>query len=201
MVMPVEKRRYSIAEYLEMELAASQRHEYYFGEVLAMSGGSDVHSFVIANIIRELGNAMKGKPCKVADGNLRVRNAHTPRYVYPDASVICGPAQYDPKDANHHTIINPRVIVEVLSPTTEAYDRGDKFEFYQGISSVEEYVLIAQDRPSVQTFLRQGDGTWSMKGVTGLDGTAKVRSRGIDILLSEIYDGITFSAPPGGVQE
>jgi Uma2 family endonuclease len=201
MTMPVEKRRYSVKEYLDMELVAIDRHEYHFGEVVSSYGGSALHSFITANVIGELANALKGKPCKVADGNLRVRSTHTPRYVYPDASVICGPPQYDPEDAKHHTIMNPRVIVEVLSPTTEAYDRGSKFEYYRSILSVEECMLIDAVRPSVQTFLRQGDGTWSMKGVTGLNGTAKVRSLGIDILLSEIYDGITFSGPPGVVQE
>jgi Uma2 family endonuclease len=144
-----------------MELDADERHEYNDGEILAMAGGSDSHSFIIVNITAELRGALKGKPFSVGEGNLRVRNAHRPRYVYPDASVSCGDPQYDPDDTRRHTILNPRVIVEVLSPTTEAYDRGDKFEYYRGIASLEEYILIAQDRASGQTFLRQPDGTWS----------------------------------------
>ena len=196
MGLPVEKRRYSVKEYLELELGAAERHEYDHGEILAMSGGSDTRSFIIANVIREFGNSLKGKPCSVADGNLRVRNIHEPRYVYPDASVICGERQYDPEDTHRHTVINPKVIVEVLSPTTEAYDRGDKFEYYQGIASVEEYVLISQDRPSAQTFLRQPDGTWSMMGVNGLDAMLRVRSLKIEIPLAEIYYRITFAEPP-----
>lgn len=182
-----------------MELKAEERHEYSHGEIVLKSGGSDVHSFVIANVIGELGRRLKGKPCSVGEGNLRVRNRHEPRYVYPDASVICGEREYDPEDPNRHTILNPRVIVEVLSPTTEAYDRGDKFEYYQGIESLEEYVLIAQDRPAVQSFLRQRDGTWSLMGFNGLEAALRVRSLTIAIPLAEIYYRVQFperSPPP-----
>lgn len=179
-----------------MELDAAERHEYHGGEILAMSGGSDTHSFIIANVIREFGNALKGKPCSVAEGNLRVRNRHEPRYVYPDASVICGDREYDPDDPNRHTVLNPRVIVEVLSPTTEAYDRGNKFEYYQGIEALEEYLLIAQDHPAVQSFLRQGDGTWSLMGFNGPDATLRLRSLAITIPLPEIYYRIQFAERP-----
>lgn len=193
MGLPVEKRRFTVAEYLEMELHAAERHEYHYGEILAMSGGSDTHSFIIANVIREFGNKLKGMPCSVAEGNLRVRNRREARYVYPDASVICGDREYDREDPNRHTVLNPRVIVEVLSPSTEAYDRGDKFEYYQGIVSLEEYVLIAQDRPSVQSFLRQPDGTWSMMGVNGLNQHLPLRSLGVEILLAEIFYRVQFT--------
>jgi Uma2 family endonuclease len=192
MGLPVEKRRYSIAEYLEMELKAAERHEYQYGEILAMSGGSGTHSFIIVNVTSEVRAALKGKPCSVAEGNLRVRSRREARYVYPDASVICGDREYDPDDPSGHTILNPRVIVEVLSPTTEAYDRGDKFEYYQGIESLEEYVLIAQDRPSAQSFLRQPDGTWSMMGVNGLEATLRVRSLQVQVPLAEIYYRVEF---------
>jgi Uma2 family endonuclease len=196
MGLPVEKRRYTIAEYLEMELHAAERHEYHDGEILAMSGGSDTHSFIIANVIREFGNALKGHPCSVADGNLRVRNRREARYAYPDASVICDDPEYDPQDLNRHTLLNPRVIVEVLSPSTEAYDRGDKFQYYQGIESLEEYVLIAQERPAAQTFLRQPDGTWSLKGFLGVDATLHLRCLPIAIPLSEIYYRVAFPERP-----
>jgi Uma2 family endonuclease len=196
MGLPVEKRRYTVKEYLRRELNAPERHEYHDGEILAMSGGSDTHSFIIANVIREFGNALKGKPCSVGEGNLRVRNRHAARYVYPDASVICGDREHDPEDPSGHTVLNPRVIVEVLSPTTEAYDRGDKFEYYQGIASLEEYVLVAQDRPSAQSFLRQPDATWSMMGVNGLEGTLRLRSLQIEVPLAEIYYRIQFPDRP-----
>ena len=186
--------RYTIAQYLEMELAAAERHEYHYGEILAMSGGSDVHSFIIVNVTGELRAALKGKPCSVGEGNLRVRNRHEPRYVYPDASVICDEREYDPDDPNRHTILNPRVIVEVASPATEAYDLGDKFEYYRGIESIEEYAVIAEARPSARSFLRQRDGTWSMKQANGFDGQLHLRCLGIQIPLAEIYYRVQF--PP-----
>jgi Uma2 family endonuclease len=192
MGLPVEKHRYTIAEYLEMELKAEERHEYQYGEILAMSGGSGPHSFIIVNVTSELRAALKGKPCSVAEGNLRVRNRREPRYVYPDAGVLCNDREYDPEDPNRHTILNPRVIVEVLSPSTEAYDRGDKFEYYQGIASLEEYVLIAQDRPAAQSFLRQPDGTWSMMGIHGIEAALRLRSLQIEVPLAEIYHRVEF---------
>jgi Uma2 family endonuclease len=195
MGLPVENRRCTIQEYLERELKAMDRHEYLDGQIVTKPGESDVHSFIVVNIVSELGRALRGQPCSVAEGNLRVRT-HGARYVYPDASVICGEREYDPADPNQHTVLNPRVIVEVLSPTTEAYDRGDKFEYYQGIKSLEEYVLIAQDRPAVQSFLRQADGTWSLMGFNGVDATLRLRSLAIAIPFAEIYYRIAFPERP-----
>lgn len=197
MGMPARQRRYSIEEYLELELHADERHEYQDGEILAMAGGSPEQSFIIANFVRETGNALKGKPCRVAESNLRIRIPHRPRYMYPDASIICGPLQFDPQDTKRHTILNPKVIIEVLSPSTEAYDRGDKFTQYREIQAFEEYILISQDRPNLESFLRQADGAWSILNFTGLDTAAKIRSLGIAIPMTELYAGIEWpsSAP------
>ncbi len=199
MGVPVEKRRYSIAEYLELERTADVRHEYQDGEILAMSGGSLEQSLITANLIREAGNALKGKPCRVADSNLRVRIPGKGRYMYLDALVFCGPAQFDPQDDKRHTILNPRVSVEVLSPSTEAYDRGDKFTQYRDIESFEEYVLISQDRPNVESWLRQPDGAWSIATHTTLDATAKIRSLGVEISMTEIYAGVEWVTPAADV--
>jgi Uma2 family endonuclease len=195
MGMPVQTRRYSVEEYLELERNADQRHEYQDGEILAMAGGSPEHSFIIANIVGELRNALKGRPCRVAESNLRIRIPGRPRYVYPDASIICGPLQFDPQDEERHTILDPKVIIEVLSPSTEAYDRGDKFTQYRDIESFEEYILISQDRPNAESFLRQPDGAWSILNFTGLAGTAKIRSLAVEVPMTEIYAGIEWAAP------
>lgn len=195
MGMPVQIRRHSIQEYLEKERGSAQRHEYQDGEILAMAGGSPERSFITANIVGELRNALKGKPCRVAESNLRIRIPGRPRYVYPDASVICGPLQFDPNDGERHSILNPRVIVEVLSPSTEAYDRGDKFTQYREIESFEEYILVSQDRPNVESYLRQPDGAWSILNFTGLGGVAKIRSVAVEIPMTEIYAGISWPAP------
>ena len=190
MGMPPQKRRFTIAEYLELENEADERHEYQDGEILAMAGGSPEQSFIIANFVREAGNSLKGKPCRVAESNLRIRIPHIPRYMYPDASIICGPLQIDPQDPRRQTILNPKVIIEVLSPSTEAYDRGDKFTQYRQIQAFEEYILISQDRPNFESFLRQADEAWSILNFTGLDAAAKIRSLGISIPMAELYAGI-----------
>lgn len=196
MGVPVRKHRYSVEEYLELERDADVRHEYDEGEILAMSGGSLEQSIIAANVIREAGNALKGKPCRVADSNLRVRIARRNRYLYPDALIFCGPPQFDPQDVKRHTILNPRVVVEVLSPSTEAYDRGDKFAQYRLIDSFEEYVLISQDKPNVESWLRQPDGAWSIAIHAALDGVAAIRCLGVDIPMAEIYAGVEWPEPP-----
>jgi Uma2 family endonuclease len=195
MGLPAQTRRYTIAEYLDLERKADGRHEYHDGEILAMSGGSLEQSLITANIVGELRNALKGKPCRVAESNLRVRIARQGRYVYPDALVFCGAPKFDPEDDQRHTLINPRVIIEVLSPSTEAYDRGDKFTQYRQIEAFEEYILISQDRPNVESWLRQPDGAWSIQNYASLDSSGKVRCLGIEIPMAEIYAGIEWPAP------
>jgi Uma2 family endonuclease len=194
MGMPATQRRFfSVEEYLRLERDSSEKHEYRDGEILAMAGGTADHSLILANTIRELGNRLKGKPCRLYESNLRVKIARKVLYCYPDATVVCGPSQFDPQDAHKTTIINPRVIIEVLSPSTEAYDRGAKFTRYREIESFEEYVLIAQDEPSVETFLRQADGTWSFAAYSGRDAVAKVRCLGVELPLAEVYAGVEFA--------
>ena len=118
MTQPAERRRYSAEEYLRFERDSTQKHEFHDGEILAMSGGSPTHSLISSNVIREVGVRLKGKRCHVYDSNLRVWIAGTRRYVYPDSTIICGPLQFDPNDPKLETVANPRVIVEVLSPST-----------------------------------------------------------------------------------
>ena len=195
MGIPAEKRRYSIEEYLEWERKAESRHEFDNGEILAMSGGSPAQSFIIMNIGREVGNAIKGMPCRIAESNLRIGIQKQTKYLYPDASIICGPLQFDPIDKLKHTDIKPRVNIEVLSHSTEAYDRGDKFKSYRQIASLEEYILLSQYQPQFESMLLQPDGTWSFLACNGLDSVAKIRCLGIDILMKELYAGVDFSVP------
>jgi Uma2 family endonuclease len=197
---PVQNRRYTIAEYLKLERDAQEKHEFHEGEILAKPAESLEHSLISANITGEAGNALKRKTCRVANSNLRVRIPRMGRYVYPDALVFCGPPQFDPDDTQRHTIVNPRVIIEVLSTSTEAYDRGDKFALYREIDSFEEYILISQDRPNVESWLRQSDRAWSILNVTGLESTAGIRCLGIQIPLAEIYAGVDWPTPPAGKQ-
>jgi Uma2 family endonuclease len=183
-----------VSEYLVFERAAHERHEYRDGEILAMAGGTYKHGLILANVIRELGNALKGKPCRALESNLRVRIPRTPLYTYPDASVVCGEPKYDPSDEALETITNPRVLLEVLSPSTEGYDRGAKFTRYRQIETLEEYVLISQDVPRVEVFLRHADGTWLFTAFSGLETRAKLAALGIELPLAEIYAGVEMEA-------
>src|SRR5687767_9181785 len=155
MGLPQPIHRCTPKEYLRLERDASEKHEFYRGEIFAMSGGSPQHSLIISNINREVGNRLKSSPCRVYDSNLRIRIPRTTLYTYPDVSVIYGPLQFDPLDTQRHTVLNPTLIVEVLSPSTEAWDRGGKLENYIQIESLREYLLVSsltarvEDRKSV----------------------------------------------------
>ncbi len=194
--LPTEvHRHYTVAEYLAFEHEATERHEYRDGEIISMAGGSPQHSLIIANVIGGLHGRLKGKPCRVFESNLRVRSARDARYVYPDVSVVCNEARFDPADDKKTTIINPRVIVEVLSPSTEASDRGEKFQRYIMVDGFEEYVLVAQNQARIETFLRQPDGTWSLAFFEGMQAVARIRSLGVDLPLADIYAGVEFPPP------
>lgn len=186
--------RFTIEEYLRLETSAKERREYRDGQIVVKAGGSAEHSLIIANIIGELGNRLKAGPCRVYDSNLRVRIPRTSLYTYPDVSVICGETEVDPQDPGRTTATNPRVIVEVLSNSTEADDRGEKFRRYLSMDSLEEYVLVSQVRPRVETFTRQGDGSWRFATAAGLGSRVVLSSIQAEVALSEVYAGVQF--PP-----
>jgi Uma2 family endonuclease len=182
--------RYSIAEYVQLEEKSDVRHEYHDGQILAMSGGSYAHALIATNINRAIGNRLAGTPCRVLDANMRV--ATPKRMFYPDGSIICSPPQFDPRDATNQSLANPRVIIEVLSPSTENYDRKEKFDHYGTVASIEEYILVYQDEPRVESYLRQSDKTWSYAVESGLSASARLRCMQIEIPLAEIYNGVEF---------
>ena len=191
-------RLYTAAEYLELEYDADERHQWMdgvitrMGDIVGMAGGTHDHSLIIANVIREVGNRLKGTPCRVYDANLRVRDRRTTVYTYPDATVICGPAEFDPEDRNRTTVLNPKLVIEVLSPSSEADDRGAKFERYRESDSLEEYVLVSQRVPLVETFQKPADGMWRFDWTRGLEGAVPLRSLGIELPMAEIFAGVTF---------
>lgn len=195
MTLPQPVSRCTPEEYLRSEQDAAERHEYYHGEVFAMAGGTPDHSLVINNFNGELRNRLKGKPCRVYESNLRVRAGRAGRYAYPDSSVICGERQFDPLDPRQETVVNPTLLAEVLSPSTETWDRGGKFQGYQQIESLREYVLVSTDKPLVETFLRQSGGTWLYAAAAGPDARVVLKSVGVELPLVEIYDGVEFPAP------
>ena len=177
-----------------MERKAEFRSQFFDGIMYAMSGGSPTHAFVIAALAREFGNAFKKRPCRVASSVLRVRVSRGGLYTYPDIVVICDEPRYS--DDQEDTLVNPTLLVEVLSPSTEAYDRGFKTEQYRKIESLREYALVAQSRPHIEVFRRQASGDWLMSESTGLDTACRFESVDCTIPLAEIYDKITFEEVP-----
>jgi Uma2 family endonuclease len=184
--------RFSVAEYYALEEAAEYRSEFFDGEIFAMAGGSARHSLVSANLLRELGNRLKGKPCSAYESNLRLKVEASGLRSYPDAGVYCGKLEFDVDDPQGQTALNPTVLFEVLSPSTEAYDRGKKAENYRKIPSLMAYVLIAQDRAKVEIYERVGDGFWRLSEAGGLEGTIALECLEITLSLGEIYDRVEF---------
>ena len=184
----------SIEEYLRFELDAEQKHEFENGRIIGMAGATGEHSLITMNLGAELRGALKGKPCRVYDGNLRVRIHRRAIYRYPDLQVICGEVQYDPDDTRNMSALNPRLLVEVLSPSTEAYVRGEKFRQYRQVPSLREYVLVSQHAPVIECFFMQEDGTWALATYQDLQVQAWFRSMDVKVAMSEVFAGITF--PP-----
>lgn len=180
-----------------MERAAEFRSEYYDGHMYAMSGGSYPHGKIIGNLCRELGQALKGKPCAVVPNDLRVRI--TPRsYTYPDIVVVCEPERF--ADDQKDTLLNPTVLMEVLSPSTELVDREFKSRHYQLIESLQEYALVSQTKPHIEIYRRPPSGDWLLFEISGLDVTCRFDSLGCEIPLSEVYYQIRFDSEPPAPQ-
>jgi Uma2 family endonuclease len=178
---------YTPAEYLARERVAETKSEYLNGEILAMTGASIPHNYITLNLGAELRQRVRGLGCSTFVADVRVRVRHTGLYTYPDVMVVCGPLQYD--DDRRDTILNPVVIVEVLSPSTEAYDRGEKFRQYRRLESLREYVLVAQDAARIERYVRQGD-LWVLSEVSGLDATLTLEAVNAAIPLAAIYDQV-----------
>lgn len=177
-------------EYLFEERHANSKSEFHDGEVLAMAGASYVHNLIVANVIRELGTQLKGRPCAVLPSDIRVWIEVWRRYVYPDVTVVCGQPEFT--DAEMDTIVNPTLLVEVLSKETTNYDRGEKFERYRTLPSFAEYLLLAQDRPHCERYVRQDDGSWILTEESHLEATVPLTTIGCKLLLGEVYDRVSF---------
>jgi Uma2 family endonuclease len=187
---PVQKSYLTAEEYLALERQAEAKSEYIDGEMVAMTGGTARHSLVTLNMGGELRQQLKQRPCLVYSGDLRVRIPGTGDYLYPDITVVCGDPVFE--DGNRDILLNPTVIVEVLSPSTESYDRGRKFELYQSLESLQEYVLVAQDRPRVEHYLRQDGHVWLYTDVSGIERVVSFASIACEVPLAEIYDKVAF---------
>jgi Uma2 family endonuclease len=182
-------------EYLARERKAAVRSEYYRGEMFVMAGGSPRHSRIKTNLTTTLCNALKGRPCTAYDSDRRIRVSATGLYTYPDASVLCGELQFDGEERD--TVLNPTLLAEVLSESTEAYDRGKRFDHYRQLDSLKEYLLVSQDAPRLERLARNPDGTWTLTIVTGLDQSLELPSIGVKLSLAQVFDKVEFGAETG----
>src|SRR5215213_8258103 len=196
MSLPRTLSYFSPEEYLAFERGTDARHEYLDGHVYAMAGESIEHSRICVNVAGELRSRMKGRPCEVLSPNIKVVTSPTGLFSYPDVVVICGEPQF--YDERRDILTNPTVVFEMLSPSTEAYDRGEKFLRYRTqIKSLREYVLVSQHRPLVEHYVRQPDGSWSYSTASDLSETIGLPSIDRCLSLSEFYDRIIFPAGAG----
>lgn len=181
---PAEKRSWTAEEYLAWERLQPTKHEFFDGEIFAMAGATLEHNVLVANVVGELRSALREKACTACPSDMRVKVPATGLYTYPDAVVFCGKADLD--DETRDTLLNPRVLVEVLSESSEAYDRGKKFEQYRSIPSFTEYLLVAQDHVLIEHFSRQADNSWVLREARA---GGKIELASIDCVLEvdEIY--------------
>ena len=177
-------------EYLAMERQAETKSEYFNGEVFATAGASESHNLIVANVLSILIVGLRGRPCKAYASDMRVRVEATGLYTYPDASVVCGRPQF--ADQRRDTLTNPTAVFEVLSSSTESYDRGAKFAHYQMLESLTDYVLISQDEAKVEHFARQPGDQWLLSTYKGLEAIALLPSIGCELPLAEIYDKVEW---------
>lgn len=178
--------RFNFTDYVLLEQDSPVKHEYLEGQVWAMAGGTPEHAAISMNVGTLLSNALRGKPCRTYSSDLRIRVRATGLGTYPDVTVVCGSVELDADDPKQQTVVNPCLIVEVLSPSTEDYDRGEKIEHYKQIPSLLEIVLVAYDRQELEIVRREPDGTWSRE-IAQHGGAANLRSIDCSLSVAEVY--------------
>jgi Uma2 family endonuclease len=194
MTLPEPSRRLSEAEYLKLERAAEFKSEFFDGDLFAMASGTPQHSLIATNLAREVGNRLKGGHSVPYNADLRIKIEATGLYTYPDLSVICGSLKF--AEGTDDTVMNPTVLVEVLSDSTEAYDRGKKFEHYRQIPTLQEYLLVSQKEPRIEQFTHQPDGRWLLNEAAGLDAGLELPSLRITLSLAEVFSKVNFVPTP-----
>jgi len=187
----IPKTKLTPAEYLEFERKSEIKHEYFKGEIFAMSGAKRNHNKITTNLSGLVWQHLKGKNCENYSNDMRVFVPETGLYTYPDLVVVCGEPQF--QDDVFDTLLNPVLLIEVLSDSTEGYDRGKKFQHYRSIESLQEYVLVAQNEARIEKYVRHGDGFWLLSEAVGFDATIEFSSIECKIALREVYDKINFS--------
>ena len=189
----VSVSQYTLAEYLAREETAVYKSEFYRGQIFAMSGGTLEHNTVGGNVFTALRIRLRGSPCLPFNSDQRIRIPGNGLVTYPDVSIVCGGPQRDPQSPT--AVNNPSVIFEVLSDSTESYDRGKKFDLYRQLESLREYILVAQDEAHVERFVRQADDSWLLTVFKGLDAVLELTTLGCSLPLAEVYEDVTFPPP------
>lgn len=189
--LPKTKTQLTPEEYLGIEREAETKSEYYAGEMFAMAGASREHNLITANVLAGIHRCFAGRSCEVYQSDMRVKVSATGLYTYPDVIAVCGEARFE--DEEQDTLLNPLVLVEVLSESTEGYDRGTKSEHYRRIESLSEYVLIAQDKYHVEHFVRQADSTWLLWETDDSAAVLELRAIQCELTVAEIYDKVDIS--------
>jgi Uma2 family endonuclease len=181
-------------EYLKFERASEEKHEYFAGEIFAMSGASENHNVIVGNLIATIHPQLRQKPCKIYPSDMRIKISSTGLYTYPDVTVVCGTPELE--DNYVDTLLNSNVIIEVLSPSTEAYDRGKKFRHYKTIKSLQDYILISQDSMRIEHFALR-DNEWAYADAEVPNAVITLPSIDCTLNLSDVYEKITFDKPEG----
>ncbi len=190
MAVQLKRKFFTAKEYLEMERSTPEKNEYFNGDIFAMAGASRRHNLIGTNVSRMLSTQLRKRPCEVYANDMRVKVRKTGLYTYPDIVVVCGKPQLE--DEKTDTLLNPTVLIEVLSPATEAYDRGDKFEHYRTIASLSDYVLVTQSKILVEHYVRQANNTWLLSALNEQQQVVEIRSIECSLLLEEIYEKVNF---------
>ena len=185
------KRRYTLEEYLELDKNSEEKYEYFDGEVFAMAGGSLSHNRVAGNLFYGLRSRLEGGSCEVLPADMRIKVPKAFPYRYPDLSIVCGKPIIE-ELSGQQMLVNPLVLIEILSPTTEAYDQGRKFSAYQSITSFQEYLLVSQDWPHITQYVRQSSGKWLRSEIEGIENVLKLESINCVLPLAEIYRLVEF---------
>jgi Uma2 family endonuclease len=184
------KPRLTPEEYLEIERKAESKSEYFQGEMFARAGAAEAHNLIVANAIAQLGWQLKSGPCRIYPSDMRVCVSKVGLYAYPDVGVVCGEREF--LDGERDTLLNPNLIIEVLSPSTEAYDRGRKFESYRSIESLRDYLVLSSDRVHADLFTRESDGLWYLGEARQFSDTLDIRSIGCTLKLADLYDKVEW---------
>ena len=195
MGLPAEKLSPTAEEYLAMERDSDIRHQFVQGEIFAMSGASRKHNVISGNTFAALHNQLKNRPCEIYNNDMRVKISSCGDYVYPDIVAVCDKPQLE--DEQLDTLLNPTLIIEVLSESTEAYDRGRKFTAYRSLDSLREYLLIAQDGVQIEHYQRQGEGHWLLSEALDLQAILELPAIDCRLELKDVYAKINFSALEG----